>query len=287
MRSMPHRFTLGAALLVSIPWATSAQAQSSEPDDCSVFNPVPDSQMRSFDTDRPTKSNVPYTVDCGHFQYETDLVNFSRLESNGTVTESYLAPNPTLKVGITGNADVELNIAPFEEIRIRNSRGETTTVSGVGDLFARLKVNLIGDNGGSVALALIPYIKAPTASRGLGDGAVEGGLIVPVSFALPAGLTLLIMSEADILHSASGSGDHANYINLVNLSHTFSGKLTLYAELWSDVDADPAGTVRQYSFDTAVAWLARPDLQLDVGVNAGLNSNTPGYQVYLGLSQRF
>ena len=37
-----------------------------------LLNPVPPDQMRSFSTDRPTKSNVPYTVDAGHFQYETD-----------------------------------------------------------------------------------------------------------------------------------------------------------------------------------------------------------------------
>jgi hypothetical protein len=42
-----------------------------------LLNPVPPDQMRSFSTDRPTKSNVPYTVDAGHFQYETDLVNFT------------------------------------------------------------------------------------------------------------------------------------------------------------------------------------------------------------------
>jgi hypothetical protein len=52
------------------------------------------------------------------------------------------------------------------------------------------------------------------------------------------------------------------------------------------VNSDSAGTVRQYSFDTAVAWLARPNLQFDIGVNAGLNSATPSYQVYLGVSQR-
>ena len=40
-----------------------------------VLNPVPDDRMRNFSTDRPTKSNVPCTVDAGHFQYETDIVS--------------------------------------------------------------------------------------------------------------------------------------------------------------------------------------------------------------------
>jgi hypothetical protein len=39
-----------------------------------LFDPVPDDLMRSFATDRPTKSDSPYTVDAGHFQYEADAV---------------------------------------------------------------------------------------------------------------------------------------------------------------------------------------------------------------------
>ena len=52
-----------------------------------LLYPIPPDQMRSFSTDRPTKSNVPYTVDAGHFQYETDLANYthqSRIDAIST-----------------------------------------------------------------------------------------------------------------------------------------------------------------------------------------------------------
>ena len=68
--------------------------------------------MRSFSTDRPTKSNVPYTVDAGHFQYETDLVNYTHQVTGSTHTDTLLVPNPTFKVGLTNNADLEVNV-PF------------------------------------------------------------------------------------------------------------------------------------------------------------------------------
>ena len=77
-----------------------------------LLNPTPPDQMRSFSTDRPTKSNVPYTVDAGHFQYETDLVNFTHQVTGSTHTDTLLAPNPTFKVGLTNNADLEVNV-PF------------------------------------------------------------------------------------------------------------------------------------------------------------------------------
>ena len=47
----------------------SAEKAKPEKNQYWLFIPVPFDQMRSFSTDRVTKSNVPYTVDAGHFQY--------------------------------------------------------------------------------------------------------------------------------------------------------------------------------------------------------------------------
>ena len=53
------------------------------------------------------------------------------------------------------------------------------------------------------------------------------------------------------------------------------GKFTIYNEIWTSQNFDPAGTVQQYSYDMALVWLPRPTLQFDIGVNIGLNRNTP------------
>jgi hypothetical protein len=45
------------------------------------------------------------------------------------------------------------------------------------------------DDRGAVAAAVLPYIKLPTAQSGLGNGRVEGGLILPLSFSAPGGFT--------------------------------------------------------------------------------------------------
>jgi hypothetical protein len=52
----------------------------------------------------------------------------------------------------------------------------TTSVSAVGDNFARLKVNVFGDDHGAVAVALLPYVKLPTAQSGLGNGKMDDAL---------------------------------------------------------------------------------------------------------------
>jgi Putative MetA-pathway of phenol degradation len=166
MRGSSTRLALAVAAICAAIAITSnfASAQSTTVDknQYSLFDPVPESAMRSFSTDRPTKSNVPYTVDAGHFQYETDLFNFSYMKSGSIQTSTLLAPNPTLKVGLTNNIDFEVNFAPFVNIDMRDSAtGLSTRKSGPSDLFLRSKVNLWGNDGGSSAFALIPYVKVP------------------------------------------------------------------------------------------------------------------------------
>ena len=80
---------------------------------------------------------------------------------------------------------------------------------------------------------------------------------------------------------------HAQFVGLVNLGFGLTSKLTLYTELWTAQNFDPAGTVRQYSADTALAYALTPTLQFDIGGNFGLNRATPDAQLYLGVSTRF
>lgn|SRR5208337_1609433 len=253
-----------------------------------LLDPTPEDELRSFSTDRPPKANVPFTVDAGHFQYETDLVNFTHQQTGPAWADTLLAPNPTFKVGPTNDADFEVNIAPFVSVHTFNAATRMgRDISGTGDLFTRLKVNLWGNDGGNSAFALIPYVKFPTAPAGIGNGAVEGGVIAPLSLSLPDKFTLLFNWEADALRDNEGPGYHSNFAALVNLSRPIVKDVTFDVELWSDFDNDPAKSTRQYSFDTAITWIIKPNLQADLGVNIGLNSATPAIQPYVGLSQRF
>ena len=246
-------------------------------------------KLRDLCTDRPTKSSAPCTVDAGHFQIESDLFNAVFDRTGGIDTHTYLFTNPTLKYGVTKTLDLEVTLAPVVEVTTKDrSTGAKTDTTGVGDLYLRAKLNLTGENGERIGVAITPYVKIPTAPSGLGNGAVEAGVQAPISVALPAKFTVNFDPEIDLLKDGSGDGRHANIVNLINLSHP-AGPLTLAAEAWSDVNFDPAGTVTQYTADFSVAWVpARaPNLQFDGGVNLGLNRVTPGVQAYVGVSRRF
>jgi len=81
--------------------APGVDAGSPDKSSYSLFNPTPDDQLRDLCTDRPPKANLPCTVDPGHFQYESDVFNWTRSVSGGTTTDTFLYTNPTLKVGLT------------------------------------------------------------------------------------------------------------------------------------------------------------------------------------------
>jgi hypothetical protein len=241
-------------------------ADAPGPSNFTLLDPVPDDRLRSFCTDRPTKSNLPCTVDAGHVQIESDLFNWSYASFDGTRTNTYLFTNPTFKLGLTNTIDVEANIAPAERVTVKDPLARQD-LTGLGDLYLRMKFNIVNEEGGNVQATLLPY----------------------VSFALPGDFTLLFDPEIDVLRNELNFGRHASVQNLVNLSHALADGVTGYAELWGEIDDDPSRTVHEASLDLAVAWSVpnAKDLQLDIGMNIGLTAATPRLQAYLGLSHRF
>src|SRR5438477_12745468 len=105
--------TILAAFLLLVP---AVRAQTTDTAGYSLFNPTPDNALRPFCTDRPTKGTGPCTVDAGHLQIESDLFNATLQNSDGAVTDTYLYTNPNLKLGITENLDVELNVSSYVEV---------------------------------------------------------------------------------------------------------------------------------------------------------------------------
>jgi len=254
----------------------------------SLFNPTPDAALRTFSPDRPTRSNGPLTVDAGRFQYETDLVSYTHSNTGGVSTRTFVGLDPTLKVGLTSRVDLELQFNGYTNTRVLDpSTGSTLSrADGAGDFVIRTKINLFGNDSGAVALALIPYVKLPTAAPTLGNNQIEGGVIAPLSIKLPAGFVLTLVPEVDVLRNANDSGKHTNFVGVLDLGYAVTDHLTVFAEVYGAAGTD-AHTPPAYTADAAVAYLLTETIQLDAGVNVGLNRDTPNLQLYSGISQRF
>jgi hypothetical protein len=237
-------------------------------------------------TDRPAKANATCTVPAGHWQVETDLGNYIRNTDGGVRTTTVYATNPTLKYGLSDRLDLQLNWAPYIEAKTHDLvTGATDKATGSGDLYLKLKAKAWSND--AISVSLIPFMKAPTAAHDLGNDKWEGGLAIASSFTLPAGFSMAWGPELDWLADADGSGRHASYVNVINISHPVGDKLVLAGEFWSQINDDPIGKITQTSADIAAAYQVTPTLQFDAGANFGLNRQTPDTQIYVGVSTRF
>ena len=235
-------------------------------------------------TDRPAKANAVCTVPAGRVQIETSGLGWSLTDLGGLHTELLTIGASVVKFGLSERSDFQMAFTPYAELRTRN--GPQRRVSGSGDLVVRYKYRLTGSDA-PVQIAAIPFAKLPTASDGLGNGAVEGGLAIPVSFALFGPATMTFGPELDVLADADGNGRHVALVNVVNVSAPIAPRLTLAGELWTNLNFDPDGTVEQVSADVALAYSVSNDLQFDMGANLGLTRDTADVELYAGLSLRF
>ena len=137
-------------------------------------------QDRTICPDRPGRGASACTVEQGHAQVELGLFDDSFQHRSGVTTDTDNV-GVMAKWGVSDRMDVEAGMALYQEQRATGTRSK----SGIGDLFLHAKYNPRTTDG-PFALVLDPFLKLPTATGGLGNGAVEGGLVLPMSYDLAA-----------------------------------------------------------------------------------------------------
>src|SRR4051812_26553954 len=122
--SWNRRFIGLLGLVTGVLSAAEAPSTSAAPDKSSfnLFAPTPTALMRDLDTDRPDKTESPYTVDAGHYQLEMGLVNYTydkhnRLP-NATEFEAWTIPSINLKAGLLNNLDAQIVLQPYNKVRV-------------------------------------------------------------------------------------------------------------------------------------------------------------------------
>jgi hypothetical protein len=236
--------------------------------------------------DRPGKATSTCTVPTGHWQVETGLADWTLDRNGGERDTSLVLGESTIKYGLTGDSDIELDAIPWQRATSRGP-GFRETTSGFGDLSVSYKHGLTSSDA-ALQVTLYPYVKIPTARRPLGNRKWEGGLLVPIDYSISKSpFSIGLTPELDWVADADGRGHHAAMVQVASLGWQVSPKLNLSAEMWGEWDWDPAGTTRQASADGSIAYLVTNDVQLDAGANFGLNRNTPDVELYGGISKRF
>jgi hypothetical protein len=272
------------------------EADAPKPDKSryNLFCPVPADLMRDFNTDRPDQTESPYTVDAGHYQIEWGLFSFTRdrrtLERIGVRGDNYTLGSANFKMGLANRIDLQF---VFDAWEIQNERSRNAasaivrkTRQGLGDLTTRLKINVFGNDGGKVALGVMPYLKVPTNQDGLGNHKVEGGLIVPVAVSLPRGWDMGFMTQLDAVYDGGRHSYHSEFFNTITFSHKIAGELDGYAEFAARVDTHN-GSAWAGQVDCGMNYSFTKNVKLDWGVNIGVTRSADDVNPFVGLSVRF
>jgi hypothetical protein len=138
-------------------------------------------------TDRPAKANAVCTVPAGRIQLESCAADWTVTMFAGTRAELLTIGASVLKIGVSASSDLQLGVTPYARLTVRQF-GQRSRASGFGDLAVRYTHRLTRDSA-SVQVGTIAFVKLPTAADGLGNSKVEGGLAVPISFALAGPVT--------------------------------------------------------------------------------------------------
>jgi hypothetical protein len=278
-----------AASVGALALCAEAQETNGVPPDKSgydLFHPVPESLMRDLSPDRPDATESPYTVDAGHYQLEMDFANFIYDKTGGTTTRAWDVGDFNLRIGLLNQVDFQIAYGSYLNLHTEDSSGHATRQSGFGDLTTRLKINLWGDDGGTTAFGLLPYIKFPTSTDSLGNNAVEGGLILPLAVNLPYDFDLSLETGVSFMKDSADSDDHEEFIASGSLDHQIIGKLSGYVEFFSNFTTEShAGWVG--TVDTGLEYLVTKNIQLDCSCYFGVTRAAPDINPFAGITVRF
>lgn len=231
-------------------------------------------ELRPLATDRPDTTESPQTVDAGHFQFEMELASWTKDGGD----RGFALGELNAKAGLDADTDLQLVLPLYQHVRGGDE--------GFGDVEIRLKRNLWGNDGGPTALAVMPFLKLPTANGELGNGRIEGGLIMPFGFEGPAGWDCAVMGELDAVADEDGGGFGLATVTSATASHELPGNTGVFLELVSIVRTEGSAEWEAY-FNTGLTWAVTPDWQLDGGVRVGLTSASADLTPFLGVSTRF
>jgi len=245
-------------------------------------------KLRDLCAERPGLDTPACTVDPGHLQVEVGLGDWSLDKQAGSRTDTILLSDISARYGVGESTEIRLGWTAYGHVRTRDgATGAIDRISGTGDVTIGLKQNLSSPSGDGFSMALLPYATLPTGKNGIGAGDWGAGLLIPISFDLTDKLTLEATPELDAAVDGDGKGRHLAYGSAAGLGVKINEKWSMSVEGQLIRDRDPSGHSTQALAGAYVAWQPKGRLQLDGGVQAGLNHNSPDVEVYFGISEKF
>lgn len=191
-----------------------------------------------------------------------------------------------IKFGLTNSSDIQFVVESFNIASTKDLlTGSIEKQAGFGDITTRFKQNLVGNDEGKFALAVMPFIKFPTNQDNLGNDSIEGGIIVPFAYDIGHGFGLGWMTQLNIIRNDKDNGYQAETFNTVTLGKDITDNLGLFMELAM------ATTFKSHAdwpmtYDMGVTYQIGEDIQLDAGVFIGLTESADDFNPFVGITYR-
>ncbi len=245
-------------------------------------------EPRDLCPDRPGLGTPACTVEPGAVVAELGLGDWTRESDAATRTDTVTVGDALLRVGLTGSLEGQLGWTAYGRVRTRDkASGAIDKTGGVGDVTLALRQNLRNPDGSGFSLAVMPYVTLPVSKMPVGAGDWSAGLLVPVSFDLSPGLSLAFTPEVDAAVDGDGDGRHLRFGSVAGLGFDLTDSLSASTELALYSDRDPAGRSTEALLGLSAAWQPDKTMQFDVGLNLGLNPDSPDSELYVGVVRRF
>lgn len=242
---------------------------------------------RDLCPDRPGLGTPACTLDNGRIMIELGLADWTRDKAGPVRTDTVTAGDALLRIGLNDTLEAQIGWTAYGHVRTRDlAAGTIGNSASTSDVTLALRQNLRNPDGSGFSIAAMPFVSLPIGGKAIGAGDWGAGLLMPMSFDL-GGLSLALSPEIDAAVDSDGKGRHLGYGSVVGLGFSLTDAISASTEISIHRDDDPAGHITEALAGLSAGWQPNDDLQLDLGVNIGLNAASPDTELYIGIARRF
>jgi hypothetical protein len=232
-------------------------------------------------TDRPDRTESPFTVPHGWFQVESDLASWGRIDGVDERVTSASLFTLNMKYGLTRRIDLQVVFSPWVDVEEEVAGSVIFNETNTGPLGLRAKINLAGNDTGGPAFALLPYVFVPTH----GDAVfhrITYGIVTPLS--LPLGDAAAFSAMVGVTRI---DNEDTWALASMSLGTALFGNLAGFIELYTSRNSFETNAIDDATIDAGITYALGENWQLDTGIYRGLVDETEDWRVFLGASGRF
>ncbi|MBX3020878.1 MAG: transporter [Bdellovibrionales bacterium] len=245
---------------------------------CALLFPLVAEAGRGFASDRPGVTDDPHTQADSEYRVEIGAYTLNIERKAGETVRTETFASTALVRGVGSRSEVQIGFDGLSTITTK-SESDDTRINKSGGFQLRYKYNLLGNEDGDVAVAVIPIV-AHTGE--IGDNLWAGGFNVPVTVVLSAHWTLWVMPGWFGVDTAPGL--NSTYFVGAALGYEFSESFGAFVQSRTTLD--------DYSYShsmqgAGIVYMLTPGTQLDLSLDYSKNGNHEDFRIVSGLTLEF